>query len=288
MWESSSVAHRGSQAGPPGYRKARGAVEERGEACIAFIGPKGPVAVVDVARAGSAGRRLAVRECRRRACIDSVVLGARADRSACPSAHGRASNGELPGTLVQAVRCGEADARVFVVNSSALMARERAARRRSIERTRAALDDLARRVADRGLQGTAEVGRAAARILARNDGYRYFDWRRKGGAFLYFERLEREGERAVEGAYVIRAEEPGPGPDLRVHVAAERARAATRAFVAALAFLLDRAFERLRPGVLLATVAAVALEELDRTDIVDLSGGAIRIERRRLALAGSV
>jgi hypothetical protein len=53
------------------------------------------------------------------------------------------------------------------------------------------------------------VGAAAARILARNHGHRYYDWTYQDGVFRFFEHpVHFTREQAYEGKYVIQTEEP--------------------------------------------------------------------------------
>jgi len=103
----------------------------------------------------------------------------------------------------------------------------------------------------------------------RNHGHRYFNWELRAGQFHYFEHpVNFPRETACEGKYVIQTEEPGPSPVEAVaaykqlnevergfahlkgllevrpvyHHKDDRVRA--HVFVAALAFLLDRAWRR--------------------------------------------
>ena len=60
---------------------------------------------------------------------------------------------------------------------------------------------------------TEKVGAAAARILARNHGQRYFSWEYKNGTFSYFEHpVNLEREKTYEGKWVIQTEEPHLSP----------------------------------------------------------------------------
>jgi hypothetical protein len=73
--------------------------------------------------------------------------------------------------------------RVFVVHSDERLAFERAQRMKSMERKRIKLVALQRRVAKGRLTSAEKIGAAAAVILARNHGHRYYDWRlEKGGS----------------------------------------------------------------------------------------------------------
>jgi hypothetical protein len=119
------------------------------------------------------------------------------------------------------------------------------------------------------LKEAGKIGAAAARVLVRNHGHRYFNWELRAGQFHYFEHpVNFPRETACEGKYVIQTEEPGPSPVEAVaaykqlnevergfahlkgllevrpvyHHKDDRVRA--HVFVAALAFLLDRALEK--------------------------------------------
>src|ERR1700693_3501869 len=53
-----------------------------------------------------------------------------------------------------------------------------------------------------------KIGAAAARILARNHGHRYYDWSCADGVFRFFEHpVHFRREQAYEGKYVIQSEE---------------------------------------------------------------------------------
>jgi len=119
------------------------------------------------------------------------------------------------------------------------------------------------------LKEAEKIGAAAAKVLVRNHGHRYFNWELRAGQFHYFEHaVNFPRETACEGKYVIQTEEPGPSPVEAVaaykqlnevergfahlkgllevrpvyHHKDDRVRA--HVFVAALAFLLDRALEK--------------------------------------------
>ena len=54
---------------------------------------------------------------------------------------------------------------------------------------------------------------AAARILARNHGYRYYDWTLTDGTFQFVEHpVNLAHEKALEGTYLIQTEEPHLSP----------------------------------------------------------------------------
>jgi hypothetical protein len=57
-------------------------------------------------------------------------------------------------------------------------------------------------------QSDRKIGAAAARILARNHGHRYYDWSCADGVFRFFEHpVHFTREQAYEGKYVIQSEE---------------------------------------------------------------------------------
>ena len=80
-----------------------------------------------------------------------------------------------PKTLVQEVASQQPGVRVFVVHSEERHAFERSQRAKAMERVRTRLEKLARRVAKGRLKAAEKIGAAAARVLARNHGHRYYD-----------------------------------------------------------------------------------------------------------------
>jgi transposase len=163
----------------------------------------------------------------------------------------------------------EPGVRVFVVQSEERLAYERAMREAAMEKTRQAWEKLAVRVAAGRLKKAQNIGAAAARILSRNHGSRYYDWILEQGVFRYFEHpVHLPAEKALEGKYVIQTEELDLSAVQAVeaykelsevergfrelkdliemrpiyHQKPKRVRA--HIFVAALAFLLDRALEK--------------------------------------------
>ena len=66
-----------------------------------------------------------------------------------------------------------------------------------------------KRVAEGKLKAPEKIGTAAARILSRNHGQRYYGWEIKEGRFHYFEHSNLEREKAYEGKYLIQTEEQG-------------------------------------------------------------------------------
>ena len=97
----------------------------------------------------------------------------------------------------------------FVVDSEEGKQYEQAQRERAMEAVRAELEALGQRVGAGKLKAPEKVGAAAARILSRRHGQRYFDCEYQSGSFRYFEHpLNFEREKALEGKYLIQTEEP--------------------------------------------------------------------------------
>ena len=214
-----------------------------------------------------------------------------------------------PRTMVTEVAGEEPGVRVFVVQSEERLAYERAMREGAMEKTRQALEKLALRVAAGRLQKAQNIGAAAARILSRNHGSRYYDWRLEQGVFRYFEHpVHLPAEKALEGKYVIQTEESDLSAVQAVeaykelgeversfrqlkdlvemrpiyHHRPERVRA--HIFVAALAFLLACALEKKLKAAGVPMSSAQALEALRTMHVVDIRVGA---EIRRGVTAGN-
>ncbi|MGH9578976.1 MAG: IS1634 family transposase, partial [Terriglobales bacterium] len=194
---------------------------------------------------------------------------ARNDWQECPAGITASEKTIVPGTRVQEVPGKQPGVRVFVVHSEEREQYERSMRELSMERARKELEALRLRVEKGELKEAEKIGAAAARVLARNHGHRYFDWELRQGRFHYFQHpVNFPREQACEGKYVIQTEEPDLSPVEAVtaykqlnevergfahlkgllevrpvyHHKDDRVRA--HVFVAALAFLLDRALEK--------------------------------------------
>jgi transposase len=187
----------------------------------------------------------------------------------CPVGVTAKETNGLPRTRVQEVEADKEGIRVFVVESEERLSYERTQREKAMSRVEQQLEALRRRVAQGRIKTPEKIGAAAQRILTRHHGYRYWDWRLKEGEFEYFEHpVNLPREKALEGKYLIQVE----GCDLSALEAVqvykelsevERAfrqlkdviemrpiyhqtdrRIQAHLFVAALAFLLDRALEK--------------------------------------------
>ena len=203
-----------------------------------------------------------------------------------------------PKTLVQEVASQQPGVRVFVVHSEERHAFERSQRAKAMERVRTRLEKLARRVAKGRLKAAEKIGAAAARVLARNHGHRYYDWAYEDGVFRFFEHpVHFTREQAYEGKYVIQTEEPNLSAVDAVRLykelsEVERAfadlkdvlelrpiyhqidsRVQAHIYVAALAFLLHRAIEKKLKAARLDLSATEALTALKSVRVVDINLG---------------
>ena len=90
---------------------------------------------------------------------------------------------------------------------------ERTEREKAMARVRTALEALQRRVAQGKLKAPEKVGAAAARILGRHHGHRYYGWEYADGAFRFFDHPENlPREDALEGTYVLQTTEAALTP----------------------------------------------------------------------------
>jgi hypothetical protein len=143
-----------------------------------------------------------------------------------------------------------------------------------------------------------KIGAAAAKILARNHGHRYYGWSYADGVFRFFEHpVNFTREQAYEGKYVIQTEEPNLSAVDAVRLykelsEVERAfanlkdvldmrpiyhrtddRVQAHIFVAALAFLLHRVIEKKLKTARLDLSATEALTALKSVRVVDIDLG---------------
>jgi len=239
---------------------------------VVFVGDRGMVTLKNVEQLRQAGQGyLMGLQRRNRQDIPHYIeqAMARDDWQECPAGITASERAEVPRTRVQEVAGKEPGVRVFVVHSEEREQYERGMRELSMERTRQQLEGLRLRVEKGELKEAEKIGAAAAKVLVRNHGHRYYNWELRAGQFHYFEHpVNLPREKACEGKYVIQTEEPGPTPVEAVaaykqlnevergfahlkgllevrpvyHHKDDRVRA--HVFVAALAFLLDRALEK--------------------------------------------
>jgi transposase len=113
-----------------------------------------------------------------------------------------------PRTRVQEVASGVEGQRVFVIDSDERREYERGKREQAMERTRVKLAAVQKRVAKKKLTAPAQIGAAAERALQKHQGYRYFAWELRDGAFEFFEHpVHFDREKRLEGRYVIATSE---------------------------------------------------------------------------------
>lgn len=273
---------------------------------VVLVGDRGMVTLKNVARLREEGQGYLVGLQRRnRKDMPGYIAQAvaRGDWQECPVGISASEQAVPPRTQVCEVPGQEPGVRVFVVHSEEREQYERAMREVSMERVRKDLEALRVRVEKGELKEAEKIGAAAAKVLTRNHGHRYFGWELRGKRFEYFEHpVNFPRERVCEGKYVIQTEEQNLSPVEAVasykqlnevergfahlkglmevrpvyHHKDDRVRA--HVFVAALALLLDRALEkRLRAAgsslsspaawQALETVRCVQMQIGDRTKL---------------------
>jgi len=237
---------------------------------VVFVGDRGMVTSdnIELLRSRQQGYVVGLNR-RRRPEVLRYVERATGPWQECRAGIAASEKADVPKTLVQEVVSGQAGVRVFVVHSDERLAYERSEREKAMARVQEGLETLAERVNTGKLRAPEKIGAAAARVLARNHGYRYYDWRLEKGRFRYFAHPTNLGrEKLLEGKYLIQTEERNLSAIEAVsvykelseverafarlkdviemrpvfHQKAERVQA--HVFVASLAFLLDRALEK--------------------------------------------
>jgi transposase len=272
---------------------------------VVFVGDRGMVTSQNLGTLRERGHGYIVGRNRRRSGeVFNYIQSATGPWSECPAGITAGAKSPPPKTLVQEVTSNQPGARVFVVHSEERQAFERAQRIKAMERVRARLEKLARRVATGKLKAAEKIGAAAARILIRNHGHRYYDWRFDDGVFRFFEHpVHFAREQAYEGKYVIQTEEPNLSALDAVRLYKELAdverafatlkdvldmrpiyhqtphRVQAHIFVAALAFLLHRAIEKKLKAAGLDLSATEALTVLKSVRVVDIDLGTGSIKR---------
>ena len=268
---------------------------------VILVSDRGMVTIENLALLRQRGQGYLVGLKRRRnAPVNRYIEAAAQGRwQECPVGITAREKEKPPRTMVAEVAGEEPGVRVFVVQSEERLAYERAMREAAMEKTRQALEKLAARVAAGRLKKAQNIGAAAARILSRNHGSRYYDWSLEQGIFRYFEHpVHLPAEKALEGKYVIQTEERDLSAVQAVeaykelseversfrelkdliemrpiyHQRPKRVRA--HIFVAALAFLLDRAMEKKLKAAGVPMSSAQALEALRTVHVVDIRVGA--------------
>ncbi|HVT60835.1 MAG TPA: IS1634 family transposase [Thermoanaerobaculia bacterium] len=266
---------------------------------VVFVGDRGMVTSENLELLRSLEQGYVVGLNRRRsATIYRYLQRATGHWLECPVGITASEKARPPRTRVQEVPSDRPGVRVFVVESEERLAYEQAERLKSMERTRQDLEALQRRVAQGKIRAADKVGAAAARLLGRNHGQRYYAWEYRDGVFDYREHpVNLAREKACEGKYLIQTEEPRLSALEAVQIykslyEVEQAfrhlkdiiamrpiyhqtdtRVEAHLFVASLAFLLQRLLERRLQDAGLDLSAAEALQALHTVCVVDLDLG---------------
>lgn len=222
----------------------------------------------------------------------------------CPVGITAQEKSSPPRTRVQEVASDEDGVRVFVVDSDERKAYEGAEREKAMTRVGEALEKLRCRVAAGRLKKPEKVGAAAARILSKNHGQRYYSWEYKDGTLRYFEHpVNLKREKTYEGKWVIQTEEAHLSPVEAVQIykslsEVEMAfrnlkdviemrpiyhqtpqRTEAHLFVAALAFLLQKALDKKLKAAGLDLSPPQALQALRTVRVMDIALGNGQIKR---------
>jgi len=239
---------------------------------VVLVGDRGMVKLANLEELRQAKQGYLVGLQRRnRQDVDDYLRAAEARRDwqECPPGITASERSPMPRTRVVEVPGKAAGVRVFVVQSEEREQYERSLRQLAMERTRQSLEAIRARVEKGELKEPEKIGAAVARALRAHHGNRYFAWELRDGQLHYFDHpVNLKREQALEGKYVIQTEE--------AHLSAIEAVAAYKelnevergfahlkgwlevrpiyhhwprrveahVFVAALAFLLDRAMEK--------------------------------------------
>jgi transposase len=265
---------------------------------VVFVGDRGMVTAANLTRLRQQHGYVVGLTRRRREAVYRYIERATGPWTDCPVGRTARERAEPPKTQVQEVASEQPGVRVFVVQSDERLAYERAQRLKAMARVRQQLEALTRRVATGKLTAPAKIGAAAARILDRSHGYRYYDWAYTDGRFRFFEHpVHLKREEAYEGKYVIQTEEPHLTAVEAVTIYKELseverafanlkdviemrpiyhqtdARVQAHIFVATLAFLLHRALEKKLKAAGLDLSSTEALQALRSVRVVDFTLG---------------
>jgi transposase len=272
---------------------------------VVFVGDRGMVTSdnIDLLRAREQGYVVGLNR-RRRPEVLRYVERATGPWLDCPAGIAASEKAEVPKTQVQEVKSDKPGVRVFVVHSDDRLAYERAEREKAMARVKAALESLARRVNTGKLKAPEKIGAAAARTLACNHGYRYYDWKLEDGRFSYFEHpIHLQREKSLEGKYLIQTEELNLSAleavavykelseverafarlkdviEMRPIFHQKAARVQAHVFVASLAFLLDRALEKKLKSAGLDISSREAWQLLKTVRVVEIDLGVEKTTR---------
>ncbi len=311
-WPLAHHVFRGNRRDATTVRQVLEDLEQRfGVRRMVLVGDRGMVTSDNLALLRARGQGYVVGlQRRRREAVFRYIERATGPWTECPVGITAREKTDVPKTRVQEVASDQAGVRIFVVQSDERLAFERTQRLNAMARVRTALEALERRVRRGQLKDPAKIGAAAARILGRFHGYRYYDWEVQDGRFRFFEHpVNLKREEAYEGKYVIQTEEPHLTAVEAVRIYKELseverafanlkdvielrpiyhqtdARVQAHVFVAALAFLLHRAIEKKLKTAGLDLSATEALQTVRSVRVVDftLDGG----QRKRTVTRGT-
>jgi transposase len=297
-WPIAHHVFRGNRRDATTVREVLEDLEQRfGLRRLVLVGDRGMVTSANLALLRARGQGYVVGlQRRRRETVYRYIERATGPWTECPSGITARERAEPPKTRVQEVPTDTAGVRIFVVQSDERLAFERGQRLKAMERGRQALEALERRVRRGKLKDAAKIGAAAARILGRFHGYRYYAWELTEGQFRFFEHpVSLKREEAYEGKYVIQTEEPHLTAVEAVRIYKELseverafanlkdviemrpifhqtdARVKAHIFIAALAFLLHRAIEKKLKAARLDLSSTEALQALRTVRVVDFT-----------------
>jgi transposase len=266
---------------------------------VVFVGDRGMVTSHNLALVREQGHGYIVGRNRRRSGeVFDYIQSATGPWIECPVGIVAREKATPPKTFVQEVSAKEPGVRVFVVHSEERAAYESRQRTKAMDRVRVRLEKLKQRVANGRLKAPEKIGAAAARILARNHGHRYYGWAYEDGVFCFFEHpVHFTREQVYEGKYVIQTEEQNLSAVDAVRLykelsEVERAfadlkdvldmrpiyhrtdnRVQAHIYVAALALLIHRAIEKKLKAARLDLSATEALTALKSVRVVDIDLG---------------
>ena len=272
---------------------------------VVFVGDRGMVTSdnIDLLRSKEQGYVVGLNR-RRRPEVLRYVQRATGPWLDCPVGIAASEKAEVPKTQVQEVKSNKPGVRVFVVRSDERLAYERGEREKAMARVQAALDSLAKRVNKGRLKAPEKIGAAAARTLARNHGYRYYDWKLEEGRFSYFEHSTHlQQEKSLEGKYLIQTEEQNLSAleavavykelseverafarlkdviEMRPIFHQKASRVQAHVFVASLAFLMDRALEKKLKSAGMDISSREVWQSLKTVRVVEIGVGAEKTTR---------
>jgi transposase len=272
---------------------------------VVFVGDRGMVTSdnIDLLRSREQGYVVGLNR-RRRPEVLRYVQRATGPWLDCPAGIAASEKAEVPKTQVQEVKSDKPGVRVFVAHSDERLAYERSEREKAMARVQAALESLAQRVNTGKLKAPEKIGAAAARTLACNHGYRYYDWKLADGRFSYFEHpINLPCEKSLEGKYLIQTEEQNLSAleavavykelseverafarlkdviEMRPIFHQKASRVQAHVFVASLAFLLDRALEKKLKSAGLDISSREAWQLLKTVRVVEIGVGAEKTAR---------